>query len=225
MPETLNEQQPTPVAAPLANDPAARTPDGTLKDAATSTTVPPTPSEAAPPKTVEPPSVPETYAFTAPEGVELNQDLISKATPLFKDLKLDQASAQKLVDFMAGPIGDHAKKAVEDMRAGWRSEISQNPEMGGKLDAVKADIGRFKDSILGPTGSKARTDFDAAMNLTGAGDHPAIVSAMWKAAKALGEGTHVSGIAPSELGQTPTGTKARPSQAQALYPNSPSFQQ
>jgi len=216
---------PTPAPTPpLPNDPAARTTDGTLKD----TQAPPSSTDPSaspePPKPAEPPKAPDSYTFTAPEGSELNQAMVDKATPIFKELGLPQEPAQKLVNLFneyAKDQSDLAVKAVNEMRANWRSEVNKDPAMSGKLEQVTADIGRLKDSLFG-TDKAGRDAFGAAMDLTGAGDHPAIIKAWWKAAQMVNEGQHVSGGGPSTHGQAAPGANIRPTAAQALYPNLPS---
>lgn len=111
---------------------------------------------------------------------------------------------------------------VEDMRADWRQQIERDPQLGGKLEQVKTTIGRMKDALVGPLNSPERKAFDDAMNLTGAGDHPAIVRAWYKAAEAFSEGQHVTGGSPSIHGQSAPGAAVQPTAAQAMYPNLPS---
>jgi len=67
---------------------------------------------------------PEKYEFTVPEGFVLNQKLVDKFTPLAKELKLPQASAQKLVDMYSAIKAEEATaqaqaftKFVEDLKA------------------------------------------------------------------------------------------------------------
>jgi hypothetical protein len=114
---------------------------------------------------------------------------------------------------------------MADMRTDWQAKVKADPDMakaasGGKtgIEAVSVDIARLKAALP----ADLRTEFSEAMNLTGAGDHPAIVKAMWKLAQFVTEGTHVSGKGPSEHGQTRPGTSTKPTPAQALYPNLPS---
>ena len=146
---------------------------------------------------------------------------MEKATPIFKELGLSQDAAQKLVDF----YNDQAQattKLVNDMRAEWREATNKLPEVAEKgSDAATALMGRAKATLFenDPKGQKA---FDDAMNLTGAGDHPDIVRAWLRVAARITEGTHVSGKGPSDQGQTAPNAKARPSAAQAMYPNLPS---
>ena len=176
------------------------------------------------PKHEEPkPVAPESYTFKVSEGRELDAKVVERATPIFKELGLTQDSAQKLVDFyndLSKEQGDIATKAVRTMREGWVAEINKDPEMGGKLEQIKTDIGRMKSTLFDGD-PKAMQDFNAAMDLTGAGDNPHIVKAWWKLAQMMTEGQHVSGSGPSKHGQAAPGSRTLPSAAQAMYPNLP----
>ncbi len=124
------------------------------------------------------------------------------------------------MDVWNGRVEDLSKenvKFVESMRADWRKQVSNDPEMAGKLDKIQSDIGQFK-ATLDP---KLRADFEEAMNLTGAGDHPAFVKTFWKMSQSFIEGKHVSGSGPSPNGQTAPNTP-KPTLAQAMYPHLPS---
>lgn len=163
---------------------------------------------------------PESYAdFTAPEGTTLNADAIKSASSLFKELGLNQAQAQKLVDFAAKQgRSDVAQlaKAYTDMRQDWRTQLKADPEIGSKLPEVQETVGRVLDGLGDP---KLATEVRAALDLTGAGDHPAIVKAFYKLAQKVVEPKHVNGAGPSPEGQRAPGTNDRPSLAQAMYPN------
>ena len=208
---------PTPTNPPLANDPAARTEMGEIIDRSAT---PPANESAPEPKSET--SAPESYTdFSVPEGHTLDAAAIESATPLFRELGLTQDQAQKLVDFYStqvGKINAENEGYMETMRTQWREELKADKDIGGKLDQVKVEIGRAIDR-LPPT---VREPFKEAMNLTGAGDHPAVIKAIHAFASLIGEGTHVTGNAPSEHGQSKTGVSNRPSAAQSMYPNLPS---
>lgn len=192
----------------MANTPEARTPTGEIKDAATP------PAEQTPAT-----GAPETYAdFTAPEGLTLDKELVAEVTPIFKELGLSQEAAQRLMDFHTAKFGktnELLAKSVEDMRADWRSQVMADKDIGGKIDQVKIELGRAKDRL--PT--EVRSAFDEAMNITGLGDHPAIVKGLYEMAKLMNEGSHVTGGGPSPNGQSKSGEVSRPTLAGALYPN------
>jgi hypothetical protein len=216
---TLTDQAPAPTTAPssTSTEPTSTTPDPKPStESADGSTVLTKPSEG------KPSGAPENYAqFKAPEGYTLSNSTLEAAAPIFKDLGLSQEQAQKLVDFHSAQMIEAAKgpqTAYETLRADWQNQTQNDPEMKGKLDVVKADIGRALNA-LGDT--KLATEFKAAMDLTGAGDHPAFVKAFWKLSQFVTEGSHVAGSGPSNAGQRAPGSAARPSAAQSLYPKLP----
>lgn len=151
--------------------------------------------------------------------------LVDAITPIFKEAGINAETAQKLFDFHTKALTDAAKAPTDTMntmRADWRTQVTSDPEMakatnGDKtgIEAVKLDIGRAL-THLPPAEAVA---LKAAMDLTGAGDHPAIVKGWWKMAQLITEGKHVSGGNPSPAGQIAPGAADRPSGAKALFPN------
>ena len=158
--------------------------------------------------------VPEKYEFK-----DADAKVVEKATPIFKELGLTQAAAQKLVDFYNAQAQE-GLKLVESMRADWSRQTNALPEVASNPKAIE-DMGRAK-AVIFENDPKGLAAFNEAMDLTGAGDHPAIVRAMLRFASRVNEGTHVSGRGPSTEGQNPPTRPARPSAAQSLYPNLPS---
>jgi hypothetical protein len=162
----------------------------------------------------------------------LSKETLEAATPIFKELGLSQEAAQRLVSFHAeqlkATLPSAQESAYTEMRKDWATKTLAHPEItsavdkdSGKtgIDAVKINIGR----VLGALGDATlANEFKAAMDLTGAGDHPAFVRALNKLAGLITEGRPVTGKGPSPEGQRAPGTASRPSAAQALYPNLPS---
>lgn len=213
-------QSTTPTAQ---SESSSQTTDGTSSQ--TTTSEQPKPEE----KPSEKPSstAPETYAdFTLPDGVKIAPETLAAATPIFKELGLSQEAAQKLVSFHAEQLKAAPDAAYTALRTDWRAKTEADADMkayslDGKtgIEAVKVDIGR----ALGALGEPALVaDFKAAMDLTGAGDHPAFVKAMWLLAQKVSEGKPVAGKNPSPEGQRAPGTSERPAPARSLYPNLPS---
>jgi hypothetical protein len=219
--------EPAQIAAQQATQtpttPPALNPDGT--PAQTSTSKPPEkPADGTKPPVA---GAPEAYtAFTAPDGYTLDPKTIEAATPIFKELGLTQDQAQRLVAFHSEQMIAAAKGPEETytaMRTDWQAKVKSDPDMakavnGDKtgLDAVKLDIGRALNAL---GDAQLASDFKEAMNLTGVGDHPAFVKAMWKLSSFVTEGKHVSGTNPSPHGQNDP-SKAKPATgAHALYPN------
>ena len=218
---TQTEQQ----TEPLGNAEEARNADGSLKN--TQEQPQQTQTEDKTQEKTEDKAqqgAPEKYAdFKAPDGYELNSELVEKAVPIFKELGLSQDAAQKLVDFYADAATKAEEapyEAYEAMRETWRKEVIADKDIGNGTDdlkpEVKATIAKAIDA-LPPTEAEA---FRKAMSETGAGDNPAIVKAFYNFAKKLGEGTLVTGTGPSPGGQNRQGQPQ--SAAQALYPNLPS---
>lgn len=232
-------EQTTATPAPLTNSAEARTETGELKDQSTVTTAQTENTTSTPTSETKPadqpdgskpaaegdktdnktPAVPDKYEFKAPEGLTFDPKAIEAATPIFKELGLTQDAAQKLVEFAAKREADLTKTnldTAEKMRSDWRNEIKADKEIGGKLPEVQAIFSKAVDATLGPDLGK---EFKAALDLTGAGDHPAIVKGLYKWAQSVTEGTHVSGNGPSKHGQSSNGRDQRPSPAAAMYPN------
>ncbi|EEJ8798826.1 peptidase, partial [Salmonella enterica subsp. enterica] len=56
---------------------------------------PAAPNKPTPPKEETPPGAPEKYAFTAPEGQELDTSALAQFEPVARELILTQEQAQK----------------------------------------------------------------------------------------------------------------------------------
>ena len=235
---TVTTQAPEPPVAPpnvpLPNDQAARSPTGEILEPSqipTPTTPPVIPPQAptsTPPK-ADAPKAPDAYTdFKAPDGYTLAPEVLAEATPIFKELGLTQDQAQRLVDFHSNAMIKAAKAPAdtyEATRAEWKAAVDSDPDIraavaDGKTgtEAVKIGIAKTLNALGDP---KLTADFKAAMDLTGAGDNPAFIKAMWKLSAFVTEGKHVQGQNPSVHGQQAPGTTARPTPAAALYPNLP----
>ena len=244
----MSEQQPSPPAstAPTPTPTPTETPtiltatppitsapttnDTILAPAFTDPTPAPAP-EPTPAVPTPPPATraPESYTFTAPDGAPaIDQTLLDEATPIFKELDLPQADAEKLVALWNKTntlTAERIRAAAADLSKQWETQLKADPILGPKLDTVRADIGRaFATLSQTPEGAATVNNFREAMNFTGLGNHPAMVSMInLLISSVLREGTHVAGAKPSTAGQTITGTPAgRPSIANALFPNLPS---
>ncbi len=230
------------------NDEAARSVTGEILDQSTPTiptpttpseqtvpvdaTVPPadptkSPTAVVPPTKTPADVVPAEYAaFRAPDNYTIDPAALAAATPVFKELGLTQDQAQRLVDIQVAREIELAKApdaAVTAMRNDWRGKTNSDADLlatvdknSGKtgMDAVKINIAR----TLAVLPVDLQVEFKDAMNLTGAGDHPAFVKAFNKLAAFVTEGSHVTGGGPSALGQAKPGTNTKPDAAAALYP-------
>ena len=149
-------------------------------------------------------------ALKLPDGVEITPEALDTFTPVAQKHGLSQEAAQELLSIHASTLkelADAPMKAWNDTRDAWVSEVQADKELGGAaLAQVKTTISRALDVYGDPKVKEA-------LNVTGAGDHPAIIRTLFRMAKALTEGGHVAG-------NPPTAT-APPKGPQALYPDLP----
>lgn len=160
---------------------------------------------------VEDPAIPVYKEFTLPEGMTVDEPGMKAATDLFKEARLPQEQAQKFIDLAVGrekAAAEASVKAYVELQNKWVSEIKADPEIGGdRLDATMASCARAIDRLAVP-------GLKDALNMTGAGNHPAIVKAFNRLGQLLSEDRFRPGNgAPPAATQTP---------ADKLYPNLPS---
>lgn len=233
----MAEETSTTPSVTQGNAPEARTPEGTIVDQQTSqpvTTPEAKPAEAAKPaegeaKKPDASAVPEKYELKAPEGATLDEKLVAEATPLFKELGITQEGAQKLFDFHTKAVQAAVEaplNAMNEMRTEWRGEVVKDPALGNGTDNLKPEVRANIAKVIDAVGdAKAVASFKEAMDLTGAGDNPALIRGLNAIGKLLSEGTLVRGSGPAPTGQTKTGEASRPTPAQAMYPSLPSSAQ
>ena len=130
--------------------------------------------------------MPESYAFEMPDGVELDKAAAEEFSAVAKELKLDQATAQKVADVavkMQQRQAETHQKQVEQ----WTAQTKADKEIGGeKLDENLAVARKAIDAFGTP-------ELKTLLNGTGLGNHPEIVKAFYKAGKAISEDRFVPG--------------------------------
>lgn len=133
---------------------------------------------------VEDPAIPVYTDFKMPEGVTVDAEAMKPIVDVFKELRVPQEGAQKLIDIAIAREQAAAQKGVQDyvdLQTKWQGEIKADPEIGGdKLTASMASAARAIDR-LGVPGLKE------ALNLTGAGNNPAIVKAFVRLGQMVSE--------------------------------------
>lgn len=225
------------VTPPLPNDPAARAPDGQILNqstitpttptlASTSSPTPPTkttnepdPAAAKPPEADTTPKVPESYELKTSDGKPVDETLLASASPIFKELGLDNAAAQKLVDLyntnMKSAV-EASAKVIVDQANSWLAEVKAHPILGPNEDKVRTDLMRGLEAVCTPEEKAALIKFQDQTFLI---NNPAVLLPLWKLAQRAAPGTPVNGAGPSPHGQSRSGENSRPSIAAALYPN------
>jgi hypothetical protein len=149
------------------------------------------------------PVVPEAYDLKMPEGVELDQAATTEFTAIAKELKLDQAAAQKLADIgakMAQRQADAHAQLVET----WTEQVKTDKEIGGDKLAENLGVARKAIDTFGSP------ELKALLNSTGLGNHPEVVKLAFKVGKAISEDGFVSGSPKGNTTNDP---------AKKLFPN------
>lgn len=143
------------------------------------------------------------YKLNLPDGFTVDEPQMTAFRTLAAEANLPQEQAQGLIDLYVKnfqEVVDARQSAVEktwnDTLSSWKDQIAKDPQIGGvNREAAMRVIGSAMDKY----GSKeARQAFD----LTGAGQHPAVIRFIHNMAKALGEGKPV-------IAQNPGGRKSR----------------
>lgn len=183
----------------------------------TSTETTETTQATEPTTKAEPTGAPEAYAdYKSPEGHTPDAEATKAANAVFKEIGLTQEQAQKVMNlgFERDLAAQKAQSnAIEQMKSEWGDQLKTDKTIGGKLDVVKADIGKAL-STLDPT---TKANFQTAMDATGVGNHPAFVKAIYELAQKVNEGKHVGGNPPAAMQMN-----GRPSAAQSMYSHLPS---
>lgn len=130
--------------------------------------------------------VPEEYTFTAPEGSQLDTELMAKVVPVFKEAGLTQAKANQLTELFGKEILPTIQKRQE---AAWKAEVDgwaeatkKDPEIGGtKFEASVANAARAVNTI--------NPGLTAVLDKYGLGNHPEMIRAFSKVASLLAEDT------------------------------------
>jgi len=151
--------------------------------------------------------------FTPPEGLELSdKDKETLGGIATKHGLSKEAMSELLGEYATRvkTVQDAAVQAYLDTNKQWQDEVRADPEIGGeKLDGVLKTIGAvINDPAIAAPG------FKEALNLTGAGNNPAVIKTIYKMAQKLTEGGHVGGSPPAEKPGPKRG-------ASAMYPNLP----
>lgn len=164
-----------------------------------------------------PPSEPAPELFdpaklVLPEGMKAEGEVFDKFVNHIKETGLTTAQASALIGMHAEQVKSlvsafqaQQADAWKNVNEAWVKEIRADPEIGG--DKLEKEVVPAISSLINEFGGpEVRT----ALNLTGAGNNPALTRFLFKVASALSEGRHVQGNPPAAPPKTA---------AQILYPN------
>jgi len=160
----------------------------------------------------KPQGAPETYeTFKLPEGVKLDDAVVSEIQGLAKDLNLTQEQAQKLVDREAAhaqgfeqKFVDRQKADLEKFSTDWTGQSKADKEFGG--DALQANLGiarKAMDKFASPM-------LQQVLKESGLGNNPEVIRLFYRVGKTISEDTFV---------QAPKGSTPVLDAAKQLYPN------
>jgi hypothetical protein len=169
----MTDPTPLPETPAAANAPAADTPDAVARAAAESSIL-----------GSDVPARPSYGDFSLPEGATVDPEALKAASTLFADSGLNQEQAQKFIDLAVSREKSQAEaglRAFVDLQTKWVSEIKADPEIGGdRLQATVASAARAIDRLAIP-------GLREALDLTGAGNNPAIVRAFARIGQLISE--------------------------------------
>lgn len=146
----------------------------------------------------KPEAAPEKYeAFTLPEGMGLDEEAMAKATPVLRELGLDQEKAQKLVSLYADMtkatvdgIQTQQQSAHKQLTTEWAAKVKAHPEFGGdKLPQSKAAAIAAINALSGSP--QEASELRSMLSEWGIGNNPLLFALLVRAGSKLSEDTLV----------------------------------
>lgn len=135
--------------------------------------------------------IPEAYELTAPDGMTIDADLLTEATPIFKEAGLSNEQAQAILPAAKSLVEKTQQATVQNLidagnqqRKAWLDAAKADEQIGGaKWDASLDSAGRALDALGHAEGSEFRT----ALNETGFGNHPEMIRIFARIGEMVGE--------------------------------------
>lgn len=157
----------------------------------------------------KPAGAPEKYEdFKLPEGVVVPDEVKGEYLNLFKEANLSQDTAQKFIDFqlkVEKKAAEALTKHWDDTHAGWKKAIKEDKDFGGE---------KFKENRAFAKAALASEFADPelaeALEVTGAGNHPAVFRLLARIGKAASD---------DKLVPAGKGKGAEKDPAKKLFPN------
>jgi hypothetical protein len=145
----------------------------------------------------------EYEAFTLPEGIKVDEELLGEFKSVAQELNLSQKDAQKLADIQA-KAEVKRQQAMEKVKQDWREASLADQEFGG--EKLQVNLGVAKKAM----DTFATPEMRKLLDESGFGNHPEVIRHFIRVGKAI-----------SEDGRIVTGSKAAvPSDpAKRLFPN------
>ncbi len=149
--------------------------------------------------------VPEKYEFKVPEGITLNQALVDKFSPVFKDLKVTQEGAQKLVDLYIENQKVEADAQATTFKQFLKESYDETvKELGANYKEQLAYVAKVRDRFLSEESQEM-------LDASGLSNNKALILDFIKIGKLISEDK-----LPPGSSATPAGEK---SAAATMYPD------
>lgn len=171
---------PTPPTAPLTE------PQSALDTSIASSPAGADPVATPPAPVAEPSPVSFTAAdLTLPEGLASDDPAVGQFVTEMNEAKVPKEASQKLLEQHYAAMKKSQEAGIQlwkDTNKAWAEAVKADPEIGGtKLDSVVKPVIASVIDKFGGDGLRQ------ALDLTGAGNHPAVVKAFYLIGEALGE--------------------------------------
>lgn len=171
---------------------------------------------------------PASYEVTLPEGIDRDDPLVEAFLAGAAKGGMEQDSVQAVLDSLAPKLAERLAEPANmwrDLNEQWRGEIKRMPDIGGANEAkTVATVRSAIDTLCTGYRLSDGTEVSAqqerqalvdALNLTGAGNNPALVRFLYRAASRLVE-PGVADPGPVTGGAVPQSGNA----AARMYPSS-----
>jgi hypothetical protein len=189
-PNSLETENPNPTEKPAeeapVEKPAEPEPDKEADKSLMTGGKPPEDEEEEEPD--EAAELPDKYDLTPPEGFEVNDEILAEADPIFRELKLTNEQANKLMP-LAGTFAKRLFSAQQDafqaQATDWAKTAKADAELGGRnWQETETLVAKALDHFAeGEGGAKFRTLLDE----TKLGNHPEMIRMFRKIGVALSE--------------------------------------
>lgn len=155
------------------------------------------------------PQVPETYELKVTvqnaegkdEDVPIDAELLTKATPILKELGLTNDQANKVAALVPEIQSRIVQQQADDfaaLKADWAKEVQADKEIGGaKWKETEALAAKALDTFGAPSvkdkDGNETNPFRKVLNDSGFGNHPEVIRMFRNIGEKLGEGEFVRG--------------------------------
>lgn len=155
----------------------------------------------------KPAEIPETYEFTMPEGMPLDEAAAGELTTVAHELKLNQEQVNKLTQIGIQMRQRDAENHANNVKA-WAEAMQTDSELGG--DAFKENLALARKTLQ----SYASPGLREALQATGLDQHPEMFRFVHSVGKALAEDRFTPGATGTSVSEEDRAKRMYPSMDQ-----------